>query len=178
MTQYTRPTAGEYAEYCERYLAHLTNDHRDVLVLLEEQGQGVHQNLQQITDQQANHRYAPEKWSVKEVIGHLIDTERLFAFRALWIARGETNLQPGMDENLWAANSNAHARSSRDIGQEYQAARHSHLQLFRGFDPEALPLSGIVGGSATTVNALPWLIAAHEMHHLLVMRERYGIELI
>ncbi len=178
MSQYTKPTTGDYSEYFEHYLEHLVGDERDVLIMLREQGRQVLHGLQQITNEQANHRYAPDKWSVKEVIGHLIDTERLFAFRALWIARGETNVQPGMDENLWTASSNAHARSTQDIWQEFESTRSNHLHLFRSFDSAALTRTGLSGGSPTMVNAFPWLIAAHERHHLVVLRDRYGFDFL
>ena len=178
MTRYTKPVAGQYAEYFEVYLEHLAAEDRDALVLMQEQGTQVFKGLMELSDQQASHRYVPEKWSVREVIGHLIDTERLFAFRALWIARGETNVQPGMDENLWAANSNAGARELQDLGEEYQTMRAGHLQLFSSFDQEAVNNTGLCDGVPTMVNSFPWLVAAHELHHLLVLRDRYGVDFL
>ena len=178
MSLYTKPITGECTEYFEGYLSHLAQDSRDVLVILEQQALQIQKGLQNISDQLADHRYEPNKWSVKEVIGHLIDTERLFAFRALWIARSETNVQPGMDENLWATSSNAHSRDARDIAEEFVASRTSHLHLFRSFDEEAISRKGLSAGTNTTVNVIPWLMAAHERHHLKVLSERYGVDFL
>ena len=178
MTQYTKPAPGDYAEYFAGYLEHLANDQRDVLVILQEQGEQVRKGLQQISDQKANHRYAPDKWSVKEVIGHLIDMERLFAFRAFWIARGADSVQPGVDENQWADNNNAHTRLAQDIWDEHATTRSSNLCLFRSIETAILSRTGLVDGTATAINAFPWLIAAHERHHLLVLRDLYEIDFL
>jgi uncharacterized damage-inducible protein DinB len=177
VTKYKKPDHAEYDEYFAGYLKHLAGDDRDVLVILEEQGRQVVDGLRKLTDQQANHRYEEQKWSVKEVIGHIIDMDRLFAFRALWSARGDKSVQPGIDENLWAANSNAHTRVAREIWDEYETARASHLQLFHGFDAAILTQTGLINGVPTTINAYPWLMAAHERHHLAVLRDRYGMKI-
>jgi len=108
----------------------------------------------------------------------LIDTERLFAFRALWFARGEANPQAGMDENVWAANSNAGLRSRQDLWKEHHVTRTNHLYLLRSFDAEAVSRRGEANGATMTVNAVPWLMAAHELHHLKVLRDRYGIDFL
>jgi len=178
MIRYVKPACGQYAEYFEGYLEHLAGEDRDVLVLLQDQGVQVFKGLEGLPLEQANHRYEPDKWSTLEMIGHLIDTERLFAFRALWIARGEANVQPGMDENLWAANSNAGSRELQDLREEYQTMRASHLQLFSSFDGASLKKTGLCGGASTMVNSFPWLVAAHELHHLLVLRDRYGVDFL
>lgn len=178
MIQYTKPTSGDYSEYFDTYLTHLAGDDRDVMTILRAQGLAVLAGLKGMTDEQADHRYEDSKWSVKEVIGHIIDTERLFAFRALWIARGEPNLQPGMDENVWAANSNAGERSRKDLWKEHHVTRTNHLYLFRSFDAAALARQSETNNTVTTVNAIPWILAAHELHHLKVLRERYGIDFL
>jgi len=176
MSSFTKPVKGDYAEYFEGYLEHLAADGRDVMTILNTQADGVVSGLKNITEEQANHCYAPGKWSVKELVGHVIDMERLFAFRALWIARMAEKEQPGVDENLWAANSNAGSRSVVDLVEEYQGMRMSHLQLFSGLEGIDLSRRGMVGGFATTINSMPWLVAAHEVHHLGVLRDRYGVD--
>ncbi len=175
MSLYKRPATGDYAKYFEGYMEHLAADGRDVLVILEEQARRVVDGLRLLPEEKADYAYALEKWSVKELVGHIIDMERLFAFRTLWVARCEANIQPGVDENLWAAKSNASSRPLDCVIEEYQTMRMSHLQLFRSLDEAALQRQGMVGGFTTTVNAMPWLAAAHESHHLAVLGERYGL---
>lgn len=177
MSGFKRPVPGDYAEYFEIYLKTLAADGRDILEILEDQGERVIHGLGQLSEEKANYCYAPGKWSVKEVAGHLIDMERLFAFRALWIARCEVNVQPGVDENIWAANSNAPTRPLAEVLEEYKIMRLSHRQLFQGLDADALQQRGLVDGFSTTVNAFPWLMAAHEGHHLAVLVERYGVDI-
>ncbi len=176
MLRYSRPASDEYREYFATYLRQLADDQHDIMALLREQGLAVLSGLKRMDDNQLVHRYEAGKWTVGEVIGHLIDTERLFAFRALWIARGSAAPQPGMDENGWAATSNAGRRSRKELWKEHHVTRTNHLYLLRSFDDEAIARRGIVDGGPLTVNAVPWLMAAHERHHLNVLRERYGID--
>jgi hypothetical protein len=178
MIRFPKPGADEYAAYYAPYLASLADDKRDVMTILRSQGLAVLEGLKRISDAQAEHRYAPGKWSVKELIGHLIDTERLFAFRALWFARGETASQPGMDENTWAANSNAGARSRQDLWKEHHVTRTNHLYLFRSLDVAAVARRGTANGATMTVSAVPWVMAGHELHHLQVLRDRYGVDFL
>lgn len=176
MLRYSRPAPDQYSEYFETYLAQLKPGEDDVLALLREQGLVVLAGLKKLDDKQLVYRYAPGKWTVGEIIGHLIDTERLFAFRALWLARGSELPQPGMDENVWAAHSNAGRRSRPELWKEHHVTRTNHLYLLRSFDEEAIARRGPANDGPLTVNAVPWLIAAHERHHLVVLRERYGID--
>jgi len=145
---------------------------------LHKQGAQLLHGLQSITDEQADHRYQEGKWTVKEIVGHLIDTERLFGLRALWMARGEPNQQPSMDETIWAANSNAGQRSRPELWLEHQAVRASSLFMFDSFAPSDIARSGNSNGEEISVNVLPWLIAAHELHHLKMLRDRYEIDFL
>ncbi len=178
MIRLTKPSPDEYPEFYATYMAHLMVEQRDIFTILREQGQQVLAGLKSITDEQANYAYAAGKWSAKELIGHVIDTERLFAFRALWIARNEPNAQPGMDENVWAANSNAGERSRVELWKEHHVTRTNHLYLFRSFDAAAYARRGEANDSTMTVKAVPWLMAAHELHHLKVLRDLYGIDFL
>lgn len=178
MIRFQKPGTDEYADYYAPYLAPLADDERNVLTILRTQGQAVLEGLKSISDEQAEYRYAADKWSVKELIGHLIDTERLFAFRALWFARGEPTSQPGMDENIWAAHSNAGARPRKDLWKEHHVTRTNHLYLFRSLDAEAIARRGNANGAEMSVNAVPWIMAGHELHHLQVLRDRYDVDFL
>lgn len=175
MPEYTRPSTDEYDSYYQAYLDLVPAGVHDILKLLKKQGLEVLTLLRTLDDQQAEYRYQPDKWSVKEVIGHLIDTERLFAFRALWCARGELNEQPGMDENLWGRNSNAHLRPLADLWREQHVCRTDHVYLLRSLAQEDIERRGFSNGSVMTARAMPWLIAGHERHHMNVLKERYDV---
>jgi hypothetical protein len=176
--RYQKPQTGEFPPYYGTYLAHLADDQRDPLRILRDQGLAVLEGLKALGDRQADYRYAPGKWSVKELIGHLIDTERLFAFRALWFARGAAEPQPGMDEDVWAANSNAGQRSRQELWKEHHVTRTNHLYLLRSFDAEAIARGGMANGGEMSVNAVPWIMAGHELHHLKVLRDRYDVDFL
>jgi hypothetical protein len=172
---FARPTAQEYNSYFQHYLDLVPADITDIMKHLKKQGLEMLTLMRSIDDQRGAYRYQPEKWSIKEVVGHLIDTERLFAFRALWFARGDLSDQPGMDENLWARNSNAHDRTLPELWREQHVCRTDHVYLFRSLDQAAVDRSGTASGAEMSVRSLPWLIAGHERHHLNVLKERYGL---
>ncbi len=166
-----RPAAWDYAPYYHPYVATLPPG--DIIALLREQGEQTAALLDGFGEARADHRYAPGKWSVKEVAGHLADTERLFAFRALWFARGDRQPQPGMDENAWVAHGGFAGRTLASLIDELRDARRASLSLFRNLDARALARRGVANGREVTVAALPFLIAGHERHHARVLRERY-----
>jgi len=175
VAEFARPAVGEYNPYYQIYLDLVSADVTDINQHLKKQGLVFLNLLKTIDDEKAEYRYQPDKWSIKEVIGHLIDTERLFAFRALWAARGEPQEQPGMDEDLWAGNSNAHDRRLAELWREQHVCRTDHVYLFRSLAQRDVDRRGTTNGSAMTVRSLPWLIAGHERHHLNVLEERYGL---
>jgi uncharacterized damage-inducible protein DinB len=119
------------------------------------------------------HRYAPNKWSVKELVQHLVDTERVFSSRALAFARGDATELPGFDENAYAAASHADDRVLEEILEEHAAVRMASLALFTGLADEALTRRGVADGKPYSVRAIPWIVVGHELHHLAVLRERY-----
>ena len=176
MTTFARPVPGDYHPYHQKYLDLVPAEVTDPLLFLRRQGLAVMEGFKRLDEATGDHRYAPGKWTVKEVLGHLIDTERLFVFRALWIARGEPNPQPGMDENVWAANSNAGRRPLHHLWREHHVARTDHLRLLRTFEAAACARRGSANGRDITAAAIPWLIAGHERHHLDVLKERYGVD--
>jgi hypothetical protein len=175
LPNFARPAEGEYHPYYQGYLDLVPARVEDILLHLKQQGLVMMDLMKGLDDEQAEYRYQPGKWSVKDLVGHLIDTERLFAFRALWIARGDPAEQPGMDENLWAANSNAHQRTLVELWREQHVCRTDHVYLFRSLSQADTGKTGTANGAPVSVRSLPWLIAGHEKHHLNVLKERYGI---
>jgi uncharacterized damage-inducible protein DinB len=175
LIRYERPVPGDYDPYYQQYLDLVPPDVTNIINHLKIQGQAALTLMRTLDDAAGDARYAPDKWSVKEVVGHLIDTERLFAFRALWIARGEAAEQPGMDEQLWGANSNAGRRRMAELWREQHVCRTDHLYMLKSLDAAALGRRGTANGAPVTVRAIPWLIAGHERHHLDVLKARYGV---
>jgi hypothetical protein len=166
-----RPKENEYAPYYGRYVATVPDG--DFLGALERQGRETIAILEGIDEAKSQHRYEPGKWSIREVLGHLSDTERVFTYRALAFARGETAQLPSFDENAWAGTSSAGSRRFADLVAEFQAVRAATLALFRSFTDEEWARSGIASGNPVTVRALAYITAGHERHHLRILRERY-----
>ncbi len=119
------------------------------------------------------YRYAPDKWSVKEVLQHITDSERVFAYRALRIARNDKTALPGFDDKLLAASARADRRTPRSLLAEYRAERNATIHLFESLAQEDLDHIGVAGDSPTSALALGYIIAGHELHHLDLIRERY-----
>ena len=166
-----RPAAGEYAPFYAGYVAGVPDG--DLLAILEGQAEETTALLAGISDQQSQHRYAPGKWTIREVLGHITDGERVFAYRALTFARGDAGPLPSFDENAWAAMSNAGRRTMKDLLAEYRAVRAATLALFRGFGDTEFARSGVASQNPITVRALAYIVAGHERHHLKILRERY-----
>lgn len=122
-----------------------------------------------------NYAYAEGKWTVKEVLGHIIDAERVFQYRALRFSRNDQTELPGFDENAFVAAGNAKHRSVESMIKEYVAVRHSSLALFEGLSPEELKRTGKANGYTFETGWMAYLIAGHEMHHIQVLHERYGV---
>lgn len=168
-----RPADGEYNEYYRKYVNLLPDG--DLLALLQTQGAETVTLLRGVTEEKSQHAYAPGKWTIREVVGHLTDAERVFSYRALSFARGEASPLPSFDENAWAKTSNAAHRPIEDLMDEFIAVRAATLALYDGFTAEDLVRSGIASGNPVSVRALAWITAGHERHHVGIMRERYGV---
>jgi uncharacterized damage-inducible protein DinB len=168
-----RPEPSEYAPYYERYISKVPPG--DLVKQLEDQRRETQQLLGGLPDAKALHRYAPGKWSVKEVVGHVTDTERVFCYRALRFARGDEQPLLGFDEKAWVPAGRFDARPLDDLAAELDAVRRATIALFRGLDAEALARRGTANNNPVTVRALAWIIAGHERHHLAILRERYGV---
>ncbi|KAA9327663.1 DinB family protein [Hymenobacter busanensis] len=167
----TRPAAHEYGAYYLRYIQQIPEGH-DPVQQLREQAAAVHALLGHLTDEQALLRYAPGKWSIKETLGHIIDTERVFAYRLLRIARGDQQALPGFDQDQFTALSGADARPLTDILREYDAVRAATLALLESLPEEAFARLGTASDMPVSVRALAYMLAGHEAHHLQLWRER------
>lgn len=165
------PGADEYAPYYGRYVGRTAG--RDVLEVLDTQLAEVPAFFRGIPAALHGHRYEPGKWSIREVLGHVADTERVMAYRALRIARGDTTPLPGFDENAFAAVAGSDGRRLESLLAEWEAVRRATLALFRHLDAEAWTRRGTASDAAVSVRALAHIIAGHTEHHLEGLRTRY-----
>jgi uncharacterized damage-inducible protein DinB len=166
-----RPEASECAEYYWRYIDRIPDG--DIIAILAGQCEETIATLNGLTDEQADLRYAPGKWSIKEVIGHVIDAERVFAFRALSFARRDSAPLPSMEENEWANASNAAGRPLVQLLEDLAATRRSTITLLEGLDEAMATSRGVASGCEFSVRAIAYIIAGHELHHRGVLQERY-----
>jgi len=166
-----RPTADECGSYYFTYI-NLVPD-GDIMHTLKSQHADIHTLLRHTTDAQSSAHPAPSEWSIKEVVAHLSDAERLFAFRALWFARGEQSALPGMEPNPWVELTDANARPISDLLTEFDQVRAASISLFANLDASAWQRRGIASDNVMSVRALAWIIAGHELHHNRSLREVY-----
>ncbi|MFL6200608.1 MAG: DinB family protein [Thermoanaerobaculia bacterium] len=166
-----RPEPGEYADYVQSDIDMVKGD--EVVKILVRQGKQTTALFQKFGETGSNVTYAPGKWTVKQVLGHLVDDERIFAYRALCVARGDLRPLPGFDENDYAAAARFENRSLADLLADFEAVRHASVTLFRGLDMEAWLRRGVVNGYPASPRGLAFHIAGHELHHLRILRERY-----
>jgi len=168
-----RPGADEYFAYYDAYIQKVPGD--DALPTLASQLDPWVPRMRRLSETQALHRYAPGKWSVKEVVGHMCDGERVFSYRALRCARADQTPMPGFDENAWAPESAADRRPLGEILDELSLVRAATVALFKSLEPEMLARRGIANEQVISVRALAWIMAGHTTHHQTVLRERYGV---
>ncbi|MGH9459126.1 MAG: DinB family protein [Thermoanaerobaculia bacterium] len=167
-----RPGEDEYPSTLQNYFGALEGD--DLLEILRDQLREI-DALAAISDDKARFRYQDGKWSVKEVLGHLADSERVFAYRAMRIGRGDDTPMPGFDEQTYAAASHADTRAAEHLAGELRALRQATIALFESLDPDALSRRGVANTRVISARALGWTIAGHFAHHGRVLRERYGV---
>jgi len=166
-----RPSSAEYAQPFERYVALVPDI--DVLAALARQTAEVAEALSGIVGEAERFRYAARKWSIREVLGHVIDTERVFGYRAVCIARGDQAALPGFDENAYAANASFDDCPLDELLREFGQVREGHLSFFRHLSGEAWLRSGVANSKTVSVRALAFIMVGHVRHHLGVLRERY-----
>jgi hypothetical protein len=166
-----RPDATEYAPFYAHYVANVPED--DVVGALRDSGRDIVAALTAIPDARGGFRYAPDKWTIREVIGHMIDAERIFGYRALRLARGDATPLPGFEENDYARTAGSDARSLAELIDELRVVRECTVRLFQSFPAESWTRRGVVNGREVSVRALAYITAGHARHHLGVLRERY-----
>jgi hypothetical protein len=155
------------------YVAHVA--HLSVLDALSWSQHQLHQALLQVPEERGAYAYASGKWSIKEVMGHLQDVERVFAYRALRFARNDATELPGFDEVQYASEMTVHTRTLAELTSELERLRATTIDLFRAFTPTMLQRSGVANGNRITVCNIGYVIAGHTMHHLQLLQNRYGI---
>ena len=166
-----RPTPNEASDFYFRYINQVKGD--DFMQALKESAENTPTFLSTLTPSQWEHRYAPNKWSIKEMMVHVTDSERIFAYRALRIARGDKTPLPGFEQNDYVPLSKASDRSPESIMSEYRAVRNATIEMFKNFDKDMLSQIGTASNTPVSVLALGFIIAGHEQHHLNILQERY-----
>jgi uncharacterized damage-inducible protein DinB len=168
-----RPAPTDYSSAYDAYIALVTED--DVLSAIEQQSSVTQKLLSGLDETRAAFRYETGKWSVKEVVGHMVDAERIMGWRALAIARGEMQPLPGFEEDDYVRNANFDAWRLGDLAEAYALGRRANIVFFRNLPEEAWDRRGTANGVPVTVRALAWIIVGHERHHLNTLRERYRL---
>jgi len=167
----TKPVATEHAPEFSNYVALVAEG--DIIQTLEQQIENSLSLLRTIPSNKANFRYAPEKWSVKELLGHLIDSERIFSYRALRFARNDQTPLPGYEQNDYVRNADFDNRDLGEMAEEFATVRRATVQLFRPLNETEWMRRGKANENDVSVRALAYIIAGHELHHMEVLRTRY-----
>jgi len=169
----SRPEAAEYAPFYAGYVARVTED--DILGVLAAQKDEIGALARSLPATKQSYRYAEGKWSVGEVLSHLIDGERVFGYRAFCFSRGEQAALPSFDENEYVSASRAGSVPLVALADEFAAVRDSNLAFLRRLVADTWTRTGTASGKPISVRALAWIMAGHPRHHLAVLRERYGV---
>lgn len=171
MATLPRPAAGDAAPYYFTYIDQVPEG--DVFAVLEGGVAETRRLLAGLAPEQERHRYAPGKWTVREVLGHVIDAERVFGYRAFHIARGQAAPLPSMEQEEFVATAGADRRPVAELLDELDLLRRGHLALFRSLDEEAWERTGTASGVTFRARAFPFMLAGHEIHHRRGLAERY-----
>lgn len=172
MTLIPKPLPGEYDPYTIAYIKHLPDD-GNLLHHLRSNGEMMTVFFRSLPREKWEYRYAPGKWTIKDILLHIIDDERIFAYRALWIARGDTTPLAGFDQEPYAVAGKANDRSAESLLEEYTAVRKATLTLFENLPGDAWNRTGTANDHPVSVRALAYILAGHELHHLGVIKEKY-----
>ena len=168
-----RPEAGEFAPFYADYVGLVTEP--DVLAVLARQPDEIARLARGLTPEGERHRYGPEKWSVREILGHITDGERVFGYRAFCISRGDRTPLPGFDENTYVAASGYDQRPAAELAADFGMARASNLAVLRALPADRFANVGTANGKPVSLRALAFIMAGHVRHHLGVLRDRYGV---
>jgi uncharacterized damage-inducible protein DinB len=166
-----KPSPTTYPPYFQKYIDQVPDE--DLLAGFDRQAAQVKELLGSITEQKSTYAYAPEKWTLKDLLQHVIDTERIFCFRALCFARNETFSLPGFDENSYAANTHANERTWQSLTAEFLAVRAATELLFKSFDEEELSRMGTANNIPTSTLSMGFISLGHFAHHKKIIEERY-----
>ena len=166
-----RPQAGEYAPYYERYISLIADN--DILATLDRQRRETVLLLSGLSEEQGDFRYAPDKWSAKQVLGHVCDTERIFAYRALRIARGDATPIEGFEQDDYVKNGPFARHAIAEVIEDYIAVRRATISLLRSLEDAAWSRRGVANKNEVTVRAIAYTIAGHELHHRRILQEKY-----
>ena len=166
-----RPQAGEYAPYYERYISLIQEN--DILATLDRQRREMVLLLSGLSEEQGDFRYAPEKWSAKQVLGHVCDTERIFAYRALRISRGDATPMEGFEQDDYVKNGPFARHAIAEVIEDYIAVRRATISLLRSLEEAAWSRRGVANKNEVTVRAIAYTIAGHEVHHRGILEEKY-----
>ena len=169
--QYDRPGTDEYASYYGTYINKVPTG--DLIATLTGQIAEVMTIIRPVSEEKAGSAYAPGKWTIKQVVGHLIDAERVFAYRAMCFARADGNPLPGFDENAWIDPAAFNDRPMTSLIDEFVAVRSASIALFSGLPVAARTRRGVASGKEVSVRALAHILAGHTTHHLQVLKDRY-----
>jgi uncharacterized damage-inducible protein DinB len=172
MRKIEKPVEGEYAPYTMMYIGLLPDDGL-VLKYLEENLKATKDFILSLPEEKLLYRYAEGKWTIREILVHLIDDERIYSYRALRFARNDKTELPGFEQDDYAIHSGANERELEDILKEFTTVRRATISLFEGFDRKALLRAGIASGNIMSVRAAAYHIAGHEMRHINIIKERY-----
>ena len=167
----TKPDPTEHDPYYSRYIDLIKQ--QDILKVLPVQLDGTLALLRSIPDSRASFRYAPDKWSINELVGHVIDTERVFAYRALTFARNDRTLLPGFEQDDWIRGGSYAAQALKELASEFECVRRSNIYLFQHLDNDAWMRRGKANSTEVSVRALAYIIAGHELHHRKQIEEKY-----
>lgn len=167
----TRPQSTEYMSYYEKYVSLVPEG--DVLETLSGQLDSTLTALRAIPEERAGYRYAPDKWSIKELVGHIIDTERIFAYRALRFARNDQTKLSGFEQDDYIRNATFDDCKLSELTDEFEHVRRGNLLMLRQLNEESWNRSGNASNAEVTVRALAYIIAGHELHHMNVLRDKY-----
>lgn len=167
----TRPVAGEFLPYFGTYIDEVPDG--DVVVSMSKQLPVTLALIKSLSEADGDKRYAPDKWSIREIIGHIIDAERIFVYRALRFARGDSTPVPGFDENAYVKNAPFSRVSLADLADELKHVRRATIHFFSNLDEEAMSRRGTSNNNEVSVRALAWILTGHEIHHVEVLHERY-----
>ncbi|MFA6455454.1 MAG: DinB family protein [Bacteroidota bacterium] len=167
-----KPLPGEYDPYTIMYIKLLPDDGR-ILEHLQTNGEVLVKFLRTLTAEQWMYRYAEGKWTIKEILLHIIDDERIYCYRALRFARNDATALPGFDQDPYVTESHANDRTSESLIEEYRAVRNATLSLFTNLPDDVWSRSGVANNHIVTVRALIYHLAGHELHHLNIIRTKY-----